>query len=145
MLKHLIATWSVFALGLSPAIAARKRPSDDRAHVIRETLNDARSRWKGALPCISDHLQVFGTGRDSPALISRMPTTISPFSICAAKHPSASSGDRFVTISEPKIVANTAVLEFAYACPLCGYGMAFSLVKKNGKWRVVDRRPTWIS
>jgi hypothetical protein len=54
----------------------------------------------------------------------------------------------FLQVSTPVFNSGytKAIVEISYMCgPLHGYGSAFVLEKKEGKWRVIDEWETWVS
>lgn len=120
-------------------------PSVEQAAIIQAVLNDASDRWQGPRPCLSDRLESFDGGRVTPQRISQLAYVKPPFKTCRSSSLSAMHGDRFLTISAPKIIGASAVVEFDYDCPTCGNGMLYTLRKLKGRWRVVGRQASWVS
>ena len=131
---------AIAAMTLSGHAAANHLEAD-RSAIIQAVLNDARTRWQGPLPCISDHLISAGTGRDTSQRVSRSSGVKSPFAPCR----SARLGDRYLAISEPIVKGDVAAVALEYRCPLCGEGNLYSLKHRNGRWRVVGRDRSWVS
>jgi hypothetical protein len=128
-----------------PVSAMPDRAIVDRTAIIQAVLDDARARWQGVIPCISDKFRAFGEGPEIPERISRTADLRSPFLICRSTHLSASSGDRFLTVSQPKISGNVAIVSLDYSCPICGHGELYTIQKMDGRWGVTGRQQTWIS
>jgi hypothetical protein len=125
--------------------ATPERAIADQTAIIQAVLNDARARWQGVVPCISDRLRAFGEDRNVSERISRTADLRSPFKICPSMHPSVISGDRFLTIAQPKISGNSAIVSFEYSCPVCGHGELYTVRKVKGRWGVVGRQMSWVS
>ena len=137
----LCLTICAIAASIGPGHAAANPLGADRTAILQAVLNDARARWHGSLPCISDHLISMGEGRHRPQRISRFAGLKSPFALCH----SIGAHDRYLAVSEPAKKGGAAVVALNYHCPVCGQGTLYSLQKRNGRWGVVARERSWVS
>lgn len=113
--------------------------------ITQAVLNDASARWQGPRPCISDKLKSFDGKRIEPKRLSQLANVKLPFRTCGSENLSAMKGNRFLTITAPRIKKDTAAVELDYACPTCGHGAVYTLRKNHGQWRVVARQMVWVS
>lgn len=134
----------------SAGFAQSSPPEFNPAEILQVVLNDARSKWRGPIPCISDHLRQFEQDTDLPDRLSELTNVRSPFPICSPDALSVSKGDSFVAISEArhyvdKTHGEFVFVRFDYWCGLCGQGYQYSFQKKEGRWRSLGREGTWVS
>lgn len=117
----------------------------DQGAITQAVLNDASARWRGPRPCISDARKLFD--RESPPTkrISQLADLKLPFAICDSSNLSAAKGDRFLSVSAPKFINGSVVVELDYSCPICGRGTLYVLRKTKGQWRVSGRQTSWVS
>ena len=121
--------------------AAAHHLSADRSAITQAVLDGARARWRGPLPCVSDHLMSATSDRDTPQRISRSSGVKSPFTICR----SVRLGDRYLAISLPTIKGDAAAVSLDYRCPVCGWGDVYWLKNKNGRWHIIGRERILVS
>ena len=139
LMAYAIAALTLMGSSTSDALVTEQRA------IILAVLKDASAHWQGPRPCISDKLESFDGERVAPKRISRLVLTRTPFVTCRSSNLSAIRGDRFLSISAPKMANGLAAVELDYVCPTCGHGTLYALRKVEGRWRVVGRQASWVS
>jgi hypothetical protein len=135
-----LGTLSVGASG-APHSTARRLGVDQSA-IIQAVLDDARSKWReGEVPCLSDPLESATSSDPTGYRISQSLRDTSPFPLCRR----GAKGERHLALHEAIMEGRDAIISLYYVCRLCGHGTDYSLRKIDGSWRVVSRKPSWVS
>src|SRR5947209_719943 len=116
--------------------------SVDQSAIMQVVLDDAHSKWRERqFPCLADALESATSSNATRHQISRSTRVRSPFRVCR----SGAIAEHHLALHEAIIEGRDALISLDYDCPLCGHGTDYSLRKVDGAWRIISRKPGWVS